>query len=165
MTVWSSVYWWMRRRDSALHVGPGHHILFLSTLQSVRNPDSPEGQEETRVGWAPSLHSSLLKKYWEKGNGLPLLLKLRYFGHLRRRTDSLEKTWHWERLRAGGEGDDRGWDGWMASLTQWTWVSASSGRWWRTGKSHVLQFIELQRVGHNLVTKQLQKQLHGKSTL
>ena len=45
----------------------------------------------------------------------------------------------WERLKAGGEGDDRGWDGWMASLTQWTWVWASSGRWWRTGKPGVLQ--------------------------
>ena len=42
--------------------------------------------------------------------------------------------WWWERLKARGEGDDRGWDGWMASLTQWTWVWANSGRWWRTGK-------------------------------
>ena len=45
-----------------------------------------------------------------------------------------ERPWCWERLKAGGEGGDRGWDGWMASLTQWTWVWASSGRWWRTGK-------------------------------
>ena len=45
-----------------------------------------------------------------------------------------KRPWSWERLRAGGEGDDRGWDGWMASLTRWTWVWASSGRWWRTGK-------------------------------
>ena len=44
-----------------------------------------------------------------------------------------------ERLKAGGEGGDREWDGWMASLTQWTWVWASSGRWWRTGKPQVLQ--------------------------
>ena len=43
----------------------------------------------------------------------------------------------WERLKAGGEGDDRGWDGWMASLTQWTWVWASSGKWWRTGKAGI----------------------------
>ena len=45
----------------------------------------------------------------------------------------LKRPWCWERLKAGGEGDDRGWDGWMTSLTQWTWVWASSGRWWRTG--------------------------------
>ena len=55
-------------------------------------------------------------------------------GHLMRRTDSLERPWCWERLRAGGEGDDRGWDGWMASLTQWTWVWVNSGSWWRTGR-------------------------------
>ena len=63
--------------------------------------------------------------------------------------------WCWERLRAGGEGDDRGWDGWMASLTQWTWVWANSGRQ-RTGKPGVLQPKGLKRVGHNLVTEELQ---------
>ena len=50
-----------------------------------------------------------------------------------------ENPWCWERLKAGGKGDDRGCDGWMASPTQWTWVWASSGRWWRTGKPGVLQ--------------------------
>ena len=54
--------------------------------------------------------------------GLMLKLKLQYFGHLMWRADSFEKPWCWERLRAGGEGDDKGWDGWMASPTQWTWV-------------------------------------------
>ena len=58
---------------------------------------------------------------------LMLKLKLQYFGHLIWRTDSFERPWCWERLRAGGEGDDRGWDGWMASLTRWTWVWVSSG--------------------------------------
>ena len=47
--------------------------------------------------------------------------------------------WCWERLKAGGEGDDRGWDSWMASSTQWTWVWANSERWWRTGKPGMLQ--------------------------
>ena len=51
--------------------------------------------------------------------------------------------WCWERLKAGGEGDDRGWDGWMAALTQWTWVWASSGRWWKTGKPGRLQSMGL----------------------
>ena len=49
-----------------------------------------------------------------------------------RRVDSLENTWCWEGLGAGREGDDRGWDGWMASLTQWTWVWVNSGSWWWT---------------------------------
>ena len=55
--------------------------------------------------------------------------------------------WCWERMKAGGEGDDRGWDSWMASLTQWMWVWASSGWWWRTGKSGMLQSMGSQRVG------------------
>ena len=59
----------------------------------------------------------------------------------------------WEILKVGGEGDDRGWDGWMASLTQWTWVWASSGRLWRTGKPGVLQSMGLQRVRHNGTTE------------
>ena len=56
-----------------------------------------------------------------------LKLKLQYFGHLMQRTDLLEKTQCWERLKAREEGNDRGWDGCMASLTQWTWVWAGSG--------------------------------------
>ena len=55
-------------------------------------------------------------------------------------------------LRAGGEGDDRGWDWWMASLTQWTWVWMNSRSWWWTGRPRVLQFMGSQRVGHNWAT-------------
>ena len=65
-----------------------------------------------------------------------------------------KRPWCWERLRGGGEGDDRGWDDWMASPTQWTWVGANSGWWWRTGKSGVLQSMGSQRVRHNFVTEQ-----------
>ena len=60
---------------------------------------------------------------------------------------------YWERLKAEGEGDDRGWDGWMASLTQWTWVWVSSGSWWWTGKPGVLQSMGSQRVGHDWATE------------
>ena len=55
----------------------------------------------------------------------------------------LKRPWCWERLKTG-EGDDRGWDGWMASPTRWTWVWASSGSWWWTGKPGVLQSMGLQ---------------------
>ena len=65
-----------------------------------------------------------------------------------------KKPWCWERLRAGGEGDNRGWDGWLASSAHWTWVWASSGRWWRTGKPGVSQSMGPQRVGHDWVTEQ-----------
>ena len=67
--------------------------------------------------------------------------ELQYFGYLMRRTDSKKRPWCWERLRAGGEGDDRGWDGWMASLTQWIWVWVDSGNWWWTGRPGVLWFM------------------------
>ena len=66
-------------------------------------------------------------------------MKLQYFGHLMWRTESLAKTLMLGKIEGSGEGDDRGWDGWMASLTQWTRVWASSGNWWRTGKPGVLQ--------------------------
>ena len=65
----------------------------------------------------------------------------------------LKIPWCWERLKAGGEGDDRGWDGWMASPTWWTWVWVNSGSWWWTGRPGVLRFMALQRVGHGWVTE------------
>ena len=64
-----------------------------------------------------------------------------------------KRPWCWERLKAGEEGDDKGWDSWMASPTWWTWVWASSGRWWWTGRPGVLQSMGLQRVRHNWATE------------
>ena len=61
--------------------------------------------------------------------------------------------WCWERLRAGGEGDDRGWNSWMASQTQWTWVWGNPRSWWWTGRPGVLQWMRSQRVGHNWATE------------
>ena len=85
-----------------------------------------------RVPWtAGRSNHSILKEISPEYSleGLILKLKLQYFGHLMQRADSLEKTLMWERLKVGGEGDDRGWDGWMASPTQWTWVCLNSGSW------------------------------------
>ena len=64
-----------------------------------------------------------------------------------------KRSWCSERLKAGGEGDNRGWDSWMASLTQWTWVWASSRSWWWTGKPDVMLSMGSQTVGHNWATK------------
>ena len=64
-----------------------------------------------------------------------------------------KRPWCWEGLRAEGEGDDRGWDSWMASPTQWTWVWVDSRSWWWTGMPGVLWFMGLQRVGHDWVTE------------
>ena len=61
--------------------------------------------------------------------------------------------WCWERSKAGGEGDDRGWDGWMASPTQWTWVWVGSRSCWWTGTPGVLQSMGLQRVRHDWATE------------
>ena len=65
----------------------------------------------------------------------------------------LKRPWCWERLKAGEEGDDRAWDGWMASPTQWTWVWVDSGSWWWTGRPGVLQFMGSQRIGHGWATE------------
>ena len=64
-----------------------------------------------------------------------------------------KRPWCWGRLKAGREGDNRGWDGFMASLTWWTWVWASSGSWWWTGKPGVLQSMGSQRVRHDWETE------------
>ena len=61
--------------------------------------------------------------------------------------------WCWKGLGAGGEGEDRGWDVWMASLTRWTWVWVNSGSWWWTGRPGMLWFMGLQRVRHNWATE------------
>ena len=115
-----------------------------------------------RVPWNARRSNKSILKEISPGcslEGLILKLKLQYSGHLIGRADSLEKcdaggnAWCWERLRAGGKGDDRGWDGWMTSLTQWTWVWVDSGSWWWTGRPGMLWFMGSQRVGHDWVTE------------
>ena len=64
-----------------------------------------------------------------------------------------KRLWCWEGLGAGGEGDNRGWDGWMASLTRWMWVWVNSRSWWWTGRPGVLQFMGSQGVGHDWATE------------
>ena len=64
-----------------------------------------------------------------------------------------KRPWWWERLKAGREGDSRGWDGWMASLTWWTWAFVNSRSWWWTGKPGLLQSMGLQRVRHDWLTE------------
>ena len=106
-----------------------------------------------RVPWTARRAKQSILKEISLGcslEGMMLKLKLQYFGHLMWRVDSLEKTLM---LGAGGNGDNRGWDDWMASLTRWTWVWVNSGSWWWTGRPGVLQFMGLQRVGHNWATE------------
>ena len=106
-----------------------------------------------RVPWTARSNQSILREISPEYSleGLMLKLKLQYFSHLMRRVDSLEKTLML--LGAGGEGDDRGWEGWMASLTQCTWVWVNSGSCWWTGRPGMLQFMGSQRVGHDGATE------------
>ena len=111
-----------------------------------------------RVPWTARRSNQSILKEISPGcslEGLMLKLKLQYFGHLMRRVDSTHQSWPWcwEGFGAGGEGTDRGWDGWMASLTQWTWVWVNSGSWWWTGRPGIVWFMGSQRVGHDWTTE------------
>ena len=119
------------------------------TLKSVS--DSSFSRLLTVPWTARRSNQSILKEInlEDKLEKLMLKLKLQYFGYRMQRADSWKRPWCWERLKAGGEGDDIGWDGWMASPTQWIWVWASSGRWWRTGKPGVLQSMECKELDTN----------------
>ena len=101
-----------------------------------------------KVSWtARRSNQSILKKISPEYSleGLMLKLKLQYIGHLMQRTwNHWKRPWCWERLKVGGEGDNREWEGWMASLTQCTWVWVSSCSWWWTGKPGVLQSMRWQ---------------------
>ena len=109
-----------------------------------------------RVPWtARRSNQSILKEISPECSleGLILKLKLQYFGHLMRRVDSLEKTLMLGGIGAGEEGDNRGWDGWMASPTRWTWGWVNSGSWWWTGRPGMLWFMGSQRVRHDWATE------------
>ena len=90
-----------------------------------------------RVPWTTTRRSnqSILKEISHEYSleGLMLKLKLQYFGHLMGRLTHWKRLWCWEILKTGGDGYDRGWDGWMASPTQWTWVWVNSWSWQWTG--------------------------------
>ena len=109
-----------------------------------------------RVPWtARRSNQSILKEISPEYSleGLMLKLKLQYFGHLMRRADSFEKTLLLGKIEGRRRGDDRGWDGWMASPTQWTWVWVDSGNWWWTGRPGVLRFMGSQRGVQDWVTE------------
>ena len=109
-------------------------LLYLVLTQSERSYYSPLAMS---IFWA---------KFQEELSKLGNIPSCKELTHWKRH-------WCWEGLGAGGEGDDRGWDGWMASPTRWTWVWVNSRSWWWTGRPGVLRFMGLQRVGHDWVTE------------
>ena len=143
--VFSSSHVWMWELDykensaeelMLLNCGVGEDSWESLGLQG--DPTSPSSRKSVLnihwKDWCWSLSSSTLATWCEE------------LTHLKR-------PWCWERLNAGEEGDDRGWDGWMASPTQWTCLWAGSGSWWWAGRPGMLQSMGSQRVGHNWVTE------------
>ena len=105
------------------------------------------------VPWTARRSNQSILKEISPECSLMLKLKLQSFGHLIRRTDSLEKTLTLGKIEGGRKGDDRRWDGWMASPTWWTWIWASSESWWWRGKPGALQSMWSWRVRHNWATE------------
>ena len=109
-----------------------------------------------RVPWtARRSNQSILKEInsWISLEGMMLKLKPSTLATSCEELTHWKRLWCWEGLGAGGKGDDRGWDGWRASPTQWMWVWMNSGRWWWTGRPGVLRFMGSQRVGHEWATE------------
>ena len=110
-----------------------------------------------RVPWTAKRSKMSILKESSPGCSLEgMMLKLKLQNTLATSCEKLthwERLWSWEGLGAGGKGDDRGWDGWMASLTRWTWVWVNSRSWWWTERPGMLQFMGSQRVGHDWVTE------------
>ena len=102
--------------------------------------------DPTSPFWRRLALGFLWKEWCESWNSSTLATSCQELTHWKR-------LWGWEGLGAGGEGDNRGWNGWMASLTRWMWVWVNSGSWWWTGKPGVLQFMGSQRVGHDWATE------------
>ena len=115
--------------------------------------------EKTLESESLGLQGDPTSPFWRRSTlgcsleGITLKLRLQYFGHFMWRVDSLEKTLMLGRIGTGGEGNDRGWDGCMASLTRWTWVWVNSRSWWWAGRPGVLWFMESQRVRHDWATE------------
>ena len=113
---------------------------YIFTPRSWQDLKSHWGQEAS--AWT---HSLLKSRVFLKSYLLPLSLSfLICMATWYKEPTHWKSPWYWERLKVRGERVDRGWDGWMASLAQWTWIWANSGRYWRTGKPGMLQFMVLQ---------------------
>ena len=120
--------------------------LMLLNCGAGEDPWESLQGDPTSLSWRRSVLGVHWKDWYWSWNSNTLATSCKELTHWKR-------PWCWERLRAGGKGDDRGWDGWMASPTQWTWVWVNSGSWWWTGRPGVLQSMGSQRVGHDWMTE------------
>ena len=107
-----------------------------------------------RIPWTARRSNQSILKEISPGCSLEgMMLKLKRLATSCKELTHWKRLWCWEGLGAGGKGDDRGWDGWMASPTRWTWVWVNSRRWWWTGRPGMLQFMGSQRVRHDWATE------------
>ena len=135
--------------SAAMNIGV--HVCLSLLVSSVCMPR----RRLLRVPWTARRSNQSILKEISPGislEGMMLKLKLQYLATSCEELTHWKSLWCWEGLGAEGEGDNRGWDGWMASLTWWTWVWVNSGSWWWTGRPGMLQFMGLQRVGHDWAT-------------
>ena len=124
---------------------PKNWCLWTVVLKSLESPLNCK-EIQPVLFWRRSALGFLWKEWCYDWNSSILTTSCEELTHLKR-------LWCWGSLGAGGEGDDRGWDGWMASLTRWAWVWVNSGSWWWTGRPGMLWFMGSQRVGHNWGTE------------
>ena len=125
-------YWSFNFNISPSNEHPG--LISLRMDCKEIQPVHPKAHQSWRKDWCWSWNSNILATWCKE---------LTYW----------KRLWCWKRLKAGGKADDRGWGGWMASLTQWTWVWVNSKSWWWTGRPSMLQFMGWQRVWHDWTTE------------
>ena len=131
-------------------------VILICTSQRIDTFELWCWRRLLQVPWTARRSNQSILKETSPGcslEGLMLRLKLQYFGHLMWRVDSLEKTLILGGIGGRRRGEDTGWDSWMVSPTQRTWVWLNSGSWWWTGRPGMLRFMGLQRVGHDWATK------------
>ena len=142
--VFSSSHVWMWELDCKEGWVPKNWCFWTVVLEKTLG--SPLDNKEIQPVHPKGDQSQIFGKDWcWSWNYNPLAIWCEELTHWKR-------PWCWERLKAGGEGDNKGWDCWMASPTQWTWVWVSSGSWWWTGKPDVLQSMGSQRARHDWAT-------------
>ena len=133
---------WTARRSNQSILKENQSWIFIRKI---------DAEAETPILWLPDAKNWLICKDPDAEAEAPILWPPD--------VKNWKRPWCWERLKTGAEGDNRGWDGWMASLTWWTWVWVNSGSWWWTGRPGMLRFMGSQRVGHDWVTDLIWKSL------